>query len=47
MKTSDILSRARELISDPERWTQGDFARDVSGNARFPDAGWLPEPTTT
>ena len=28
----DVLKAARELISVPERWTQGHFARDASGN---------------
>lgn len=27
----DILIKARELISDPERWTQGAYAKDSSG----------------
>ena len=32
MKTvTEILIEARELISDPERWTQGVYARDAQG----------------
>lgn len=28
---SDILQKARELISKPEAWTKGSFARDAEG----------------
>lgn len=28
---SQILRKARELISDPERWTKGAFARNAQG----------------
>ena len=31
MKTREILVAARELISQPERWTQGAYARDLNG----------------
>ena len=31
MTTLEILRAARELISDPARWTQGAFARSFSG----------------
>ena len=31
MTTLDVLKAARELISDPARWTQGFFARDGAG----------------
>lgn len=30
---ADVLDRAREILSDPARWTQGEFARDAQGNA--------------
>ena len=34
MKTvKQILIEARELISDPARWTQGEMARDKNGDA--------------
>jgi hypothetical protein len=26
-----VLRAARELIADPERWTQGEYARDADG----------------
>lgn len=29
----DVLGRAREILSDPARWTQGEFARDAQGRA--------------
>ena len=29
---TEVLTEARELISDPKRWTQGLYARDVRGN---------------
>jgi len=32
MKPSEVLRAARELISVPERWTQGAFARAANGN---------------
>ena len=28
-----VIEQARALIADPAAWTQGEFARDVSGNA--------------
>lgn len=31
MTTHEVLVEARELISDPERWTQGCGSRDVAG----------------
>jgi hypothetical protein len=31
-----VLRRAREIISDPGRWTQGTFARDEDGNSCDP-----------
>ena len=32
MKTKEILIKARELIAQPEHWTQYEMARDVDGN---------------
>lgn len=31
MSTVEVLKRARETISKPERWTQGAYARDARG----------------
>lgn len=31
MTTIEILKKARELLSDPARWTQNAYARDVTG----------------
>jgi hypothetical protein len=31
-ETVEILRQARELISDPAHWTQGEYARDADGN---------------
>lgn len=31
MKTLDVLKAAKQLISTPERWTAGSYARDKSG----------------
>lgn len=31
MTTVEILKAAKELISDPKRWTQGLFARNIEG----------------
>jgi len=31
METIEVLTQALEIISDPERWTQGTFARDTTG----------------
>ena len=28
-----VIEQARALIADPAAWTQGEFARDLSGNA--------------
>lgn len=36
--TLETLQKARDLISDPKRWTQGAFARDTLGRDLF-DAG--------
>lgn len=36
MTTIEILKADRELISDPNRWTQGAMARDEWGNKVFP-----------
>lgn len=33
MKTSEVLSRAKELISKPENWTRAAFARDKDGTS--------------
>lgn len=33
MNTFEVLTAARELISVPERWTQGVHARNISGIA--------------
>lgn len=33
MNTLEILTKARDLISDPARWTQKAFARDNSGES--------------
>jgi hypothetical protein len=30
-EVADVLRKAREKISDPARWTKGEFARDVHG----------------
>lgn len=32
MNTVEILEKARELISDESRWTQGEYARDNRGH---------------
>lgn len=31
MMTLEVLVKARELLSDPARWTQGCFARTIDG----------------
>lgn len=31
MKPSEILAKARELLSDPKRWTQGALSRNALG----------------
>ena len=31
----EVLVKARELISDPERWTHGVYARDAKGESCF------------
>lgn len=36
MITKGILEAARTLISDPERWTTGDYALDADGNSVLP-----------
>ena len=33
--TLEILKKARELISDPSRWTQGTYARNSNGSQEF------------
>lgn len=33
MNTKEILIAAKALIDAPEKWTQGDYARDASGNS--------------
>lgn len=33
MNTLEVLTQARELISDPARWTRGYMARNKSGDA--------------
>jgi hypothetical protein len=32
MTPLETLKAARQLISDPAKWTQGEFARDADGN---------------
>lgn len=32
MTTVEVLRKARALIEDPEKWTQGHDARDADGN---------------
>ncbi len=34
MKTSEILIKARELLSDPTRWARGYYAFDEKGNSK-------------
>lgn len=34
----DLLKRARERISAPERWTKGGYAKDAKGFSVAPDA---------
>jgi hypothetical protein len=34
---SEVLSAARELIADPEHWTQGTYAIENTGNEVYPD----------
>lgn len=34
----DVLKAGRELIADPERWTQGTYARDADGNRVYYDS---------
>lgn len=33
MKASEALQKAKALIQSPERWIQGNYARDKEGNA--------------
>lgn len=33
MSTSDVLKAAKQLIENPEHWTQGNYAKDVHGDA--------------
>jgi hypothetical protein len=35
MTPLETLKAARQLITDPAKWTQGEFARDVDGSASF------------
>jgi hypothetical protein len=32
MKSSQVLANAKSLIASPARWTQGEFARNETGN---------------
>jgi len=32
----EVIRRAREIISDPTKWTQGTYARDKYGNCTDP-----------
>lgn len=36
MKTSEILIKAKEVITDPKNWTQGKFARNALGKTACP-----------
>ena len=36
MDTVEILEKARELISDESRWTQGSYAKDEKGEGTLP-----------
>lgn len=36
MKTSEILTQAKQLISDPDHWTTGWYARDSAGEKIHP-----------
>ena len=38
MKTSEILIKARDLIADPARWTQGTAARDANQEITEPES---------
>lgn len=33
MTTVEVLKAARSLLSEPDRWTQGTYARDADGKA--------------
>ena len=37
MTPLETLKAARDLISDPARWTQGEYARDVNGSGIMPE----------
>lgn len=37
MTPAEILREARALIDAPEKWTQGEWARDSHGDASSPD----------
>jgi len=37
MNTKQVLQAAYDLIGDKRRWTQGQFARDVSGSSVPPN----------
>lgn len=36
MNDKEILVKARELLSDKDNWTQGEYARDSAGNITCP-----------
>lgn len=38
MTELEILTKARELIADPERWATGELARDAGGHKVPPDS---------
>lgn len=37
MNKIEVLQKAKELISNPDRWTQGSPARDIDGGEVEPD----------
>ena len=37
MSALDVLTKTRELLSDPERWTKGSMAKNASGCTVRPD----------
>lgn len=36
MTASEVLQQARDLISDPKRWTQGTYAKTKEGSIAYP-----------